>query len=47
MRALLRYGLIAFASVLWCVGLADQLHSATAAATYLALSALMAGIVLL
>jgi hypothetical protein len=45
MRMSLRHGLIAIGSGVWGAGLLAQLHSSTTIATYLAVSALMALVV--
>jgi hypothetical protein len=47
MARIVRHGLIAVGSALWFAGLWAQLHSLTTAATYVALSLLMALAVLL
>jgi hypothetical protein len=46
MPALVRHGLIAIGSVLWFAGLWAQFHSINATATYVALSLLMAVVVI-
>jgi hypothetical protein len=43
----LKIGLLAVSSLLWLVGLADQLHSIETAATYLGISALLVALVAL
>lgn len=43
MPAIVRQGLLAVGSALWIAGLWTQLHSVSTAATYVVLSALMAG----
>ena len=44
---LFKVGLLAVSSVLWLMGLADQLHSIDAAAKYLGISAVMVLLTLL
>ncbi|MGH6770999.1 MAG: hypothetical protein ACRECO_18480 [Xanthobacteraceae bacterium] len=43
MPAIMRQGLLALGSALWFAGLWTQFHSFSATATYVVLSALMAG----
>jgi hypothetical protein len=47
MPLLLKHALLAVGSALWLVGLADQLHSLSTTATYLAISMMMAAVVVL
>ena len=42
-----KLGLLTVTSVLWLVGLADQLHSVETAATYLGISALLVALAVL
>jgi hypothetical protein len=47
MPKVVRHGLIAVGSVLWCAGLWAQFHSISATATYVVLSLLMVLVVAL